>query len=191
MWPDTGVPANARGWLFRVARNRALDVVRRERTLRAKLPLLTEDAPEADDGEPAFLCCHPALPRASQVVLTLKIVGGLGVREIAMASSASPARRSKCRTRPNRGSTVCSTCSTCYSARAAGRDRRAGAAGRRTARAPAAARRARSVVPAGRRRHRGRAPLPARAGLAGFTATTGVPGTAAGRVRVTPGWLVA
>lgn len=87
VWPGSGVPANPRGWLFRVARNRALDVVRRERTLRAKLPLLTEDAAEADDGELAlmFLCCHPALPRASQVALTLKIVGGLGVREIATA----------------------------------------------------------------------------------------------------------
>jgi predicted RNA polymerase sigma factor len=87
VWPVSGVPANPRGWLFRVARNRALDVVRREKTLRAKLPLLAEDAPEADDGELAlmFLCCHPALPRASQVALTLKIVGGLGVREIATA----------------------------------------------------------------------------------------------------------
>jgi predicted RNA polymerase sigma factor len=87
VWPVSGVPANPRGWLFRVARNQALDVVRRERTLRAKLPLLATDATEAADGELAlmFLCCHPALPRASQVALTLKIVGGLGVREIATA----------------------------------------------------------------------------------------------------------
>ncbi|MCR6489447.1 RNA polymerase subunit sigma-70 [Amycolatopsis sp. OK19-0408] len=87
VWPVSGVPANPRGWLFRVARNRALDVLRRERTLRAKLPLVAGDVPEADDGELAltFLCCHPALPRASQVALTLKIVGGLGVREIATA----------------------------------------------------------------------------------------------------------
>lgn len=87
VWPVSGVPSNPHGWLFRVARNRALDVVRREKTLRAKLPLLTGDIPEADDGELAlmFLCCHPALPRASQVALTLKIVGGLGVREIATA----------------------------------------------------------------------------------------------------------
>jgi predicted RNA polymerase sigma factor len=86
-WPVSGVPANPHGWLFRVARNRALDVVRREKTLRAKLPLLTGDVPEADDGELAlmFRCCHPALPRASQVALTLKIVGGLDVREIAAA----------------------------------------------------------------------------------------------------------
>ncbi|GLY36284.1 RNA polymerase sigma24 factor [Amycolatopsis sp. NBRC 101858] len=87
VWPVSGVPANPRGWLFRVARNRALDVVRRERTLRTKLPLLAEAGEEARDDELAlmFLCCHPALPRASQVALTLKIVGGLGVREIATA----------------------------------------------------------------------------------------------------------
>ncbi len=61
--------------------------MRREKTLRAKLPLLTGDVPEADAGELAlmFRCCHPALPRASQVTLTLKIVGGLDVREIAAA----------------------------------------------------------------------------------------------------------
>ena len=87
VWPVSGVPANPRGWLFRIARNRALDVVRRERTLRTKLPLLAEVGEDARDGELAlmFLCCHPALPRASQVALTLKIVGGLGVREIATA----------------------------------------------------------------------------------------------------------
>lgn len=87
VWPVSGVPANPHGWLFRVARNRALDVVRRERSQREKLPLLTETTDEAGDGELAlvFLCCHPALPRTSQVALTLKIVGGLGVREIATA----------------------------------------------------------------------------------------------------------
>ncbi|WP_370945730.1 RNA polymerase sigma factor [Amycolatopsis sp. cg5] len=95
-WPQTGVPDNPGGWLFRAARNRALDVVRRERTLRAKLPLLAElDSVEqpAGDDELAlmFLCCHPALPVVSQVALTLKTVGGLGVTEIASALLTKPA----------------------------------------------------------------------------------------------------
>jgi RNA polymerase sigma-70 factor (ECF subfamily) len=93
VWPVSGLPANPRGWLYRVARNRALDVVRRERTLRAKLPSLAEAGEEAGDGELAlmFLCCHPALPRTSQVALTLKVVGGLGVPEIAAALLAKEA----------------------------------------------------------------------------------------------------
>ncbi|MGH3877710.1 MAG: RNA polymerase sigma factor [Actinophytocola sp.] len=95
-WPYTGVPDNPAGWLFHVARNTALDRVRHDEVARAKLPLLAlperADVPGTDDELALmFLCCHPGLPVASQVVLTLKTVGGLGVDEIAAALLAQPA----------------------------------------------------------------------------------------------------
>jgi RNA polymerase sigma-70 factor (ECF subfamily) len=95
-WPFAGVPDNPKGWLYQVARNTALDLVRHDEVMRAKLPLLVADehaqAP-ADDDELAmtFLCCHPGLPLPSQVALTLKTVGGLGVDEIAAALLTRPA----------------------------------------------------------------------------------------------------
>lgn len=101
-WPYSGVPDNPAGWLYEVARNTALDLVRHDEVVRAKLPLLVP--PEGDHGTDAetsvagddelalmFLCCHPGLPRASQVALTLRTVGGLGVDEIATALLARPA----------------------------------------------------------------------------------------------------
>ncbi|KZB85004.1 RNA polymerase sigma factor [Amycolatopsis regifaucium] len=96
-WPQCGVPDNPQGWLFRAAWNRAMDVVRRERTLRALLPHLVEldgyDVDRRTDDELVLmlLCCHPALPTVSQVALTLKTVGGLGVNEIAAALLTKPA----------------------------------------------------------------------------------------------------
>ena len=96
-WPFSGVPDNPAGWLFLVARNTALDLVRHDEVVRNKLPLLaTGEACDADSGTDdelalVFLCCHPALPVASQVVLTLKTVGGLGIGEIAAALLAKPA----------------------------------------------------------------------------------------------------
>jgi RNA polymerase sigma-70 factor (ECF subfamily) len=77
------------------ARNRAIDRIRRERTLQAKLPLLerpetTEDvldAPTIKDErlELIFTCCHPALSTEAQVALTLRTLGGLTTEEIAAA----------------------------------------------------------------------------------------------------------
>ncbi|MBN6035723.1 RNA polymerase sigma factor [Amycolatopsis sp. 195334CR] len=94
-WPHHGVPDNARGWLFRAARNRAIDLLRREDALRAKLPLLIDrlDEPAGPDDELTMmvLCCHPDLPVPAQVALTLKTVGGLGVGEIAAALLTKPA----------------------------------------------------------------------------------------------------
>ena len=94
-WPFAGVPDNPRGWLYQVARNTALDLVRHDEVVRAKLPLLVSGpTPEgAGDDELAlmFLCCHPHLPLASQVALTLKTVGGLGVNEIGAALLTQPA----------------------------------------------------------------------------------------------------
>jgi RNA polymerase sigma-70 factor, ECF subfamily len=110
-WSRQGVPRNPGAWLTTAARRRALDVQRRDRTLRSKLPLLIEpgspavtlshpaDDPAAaglaaggqDDAIPddrlrlVFTCCHPALAREAQVALTLRLVCGLATAEIAQA----------------------------------------------------------------------------------------------------------
>lgn len=88
-WPD-GIPANPAGWLTTVARRLALDRLRRETTLRRKLPLLIEDPVAPGDIEHptdplrlVFTCCHPALARDSQVALTLRLICGLTTREVA------------------------------------------------------------------------------------------------------------
>ncbi|HEU4452242.1 MAG TPA: sigma-70 family RNA polymerase sigma factor, partial [Longimicrobium sp.] len=100
-WPHQDVPANPRGWLFRVARNRALDHLRREgRFAETLAPVLAADGDAAggremegagdDELAMIFMCCHPALPRAGRVALTLKTVGAFGVEEIAAALLARP-----------------------------------------------------------------------------------------------------
>ncbi|SFP80836.1 RNA polymerase sigma-70 factor, ECF subfamily [Amycolatopsis arida] len=109
-WPHSGVPNNPRGWLFRAARNRAVDLLRRERSLRDKLPALVEldhaalDGDSGQDDELAMmlLCCHPDLPVPAQVALTLRTVGGLGVREIAAALLTKPATVAQRLTRAKR-----------------------------------------------------------------------------------------
>ncbi|HEY5430757.1 MAG TPA: sigma-70 family RNA polymerase sigma factor [Solirubrobacteraceae bacterium] len=102
-WPRDGVPANPVGWLVTTARNRAIDRIRRERTLAAKTRLL--DRPEAVEDEVTdslpgdigderlellFTCCHPALSAEAQVALTLRTLGGLTSDEIAMAFIVTP-----------------------------------------------------------------------------------------------------
>jgi RNA polymerase sigma-70 factor (ECF subfamily) len=94
-WPREGAPANPRAWLLTSARNRAIDRIRRDRTLAAKTRLL--DVPEATEDtvedttipderlELVFTCCHPALALDAQVALTLRTLGGLGTEEIARA----------------------------------------------------------------------------------------------------------
>ena len=94
-WPREGVPANPGAWLLTTARNRAIDRIRRERTLRQKTELLTvldrASALEEDDTIPderlslIFACCHPALATDAQVALTLRTLGGLTTEEIARA----------------------------------------------------------------------------------------------------------
>ncbi|MET7418625.1 sigma-70 family RNA polymerase sigma factor [Dactylosporangium sp. NPDC005555] len=90
-WPAGGVPDRPGAWLTTVARNRALDVLRRESALRRALPLLvTEEAtpgPGEDDDRLRliFTCCHPALSREAQVALTLRLVCGLTTAEVARA----------------------------------------------------------------------------------------------------------
>jgi RNA polymerase sigma-70 factor, ECF subfamily len=97
-WPRDGVPANPTGWLITTARNRAIDRIRRERTLAVKTAQLERelrDRPENTMDETAtfpderleliFTCCHPALALDAQVGLTLRTLGGLSTDEIARA----------------------------------------------------------------------------------------------------------
>ena len=95
-WLRDGVPTNPGAWLTTTARRKALDALRRERTLRTKLPLLVEPLVSQDGDEEAevipddrlrliFTCCHPALAREAQVALTLRLVCGLPTDDIARA----------------------------------------------------------------------------------------------------------
>jgi RNA polymerase sigma factor (sigma-70 family) len=86
-WPADGIPDRPDAWLFTVARRRGLDVLRRQSSYRAKLAALQWPAqPEPDDRlQLIFTCCHPALPRAAQIALTLRVVCGLTTAQIARA----------------------------------------------------------------------------------------------------------
>ncbi|WP_250007342.1 RNA polymerase sigma factor [Actinoplanes sp. M2I2] len=87
VWARDGVPARPGAWLTRVARNRALDEIRREAAFRRRLPLLvtTPESPGDDRLRLIFTCCHPALSRESQVALTARLVCGLSTYEVARA----------------------------------------------------------------------------------------------------------
>ncbi len=97
-WPADGVPASPIGWIVATAGNVAVDRLRRERALQARLPALAAepvppdpDPLEEDDAVPderlelIFTCCHPALSPEASVALTLRLVAGLSTAEIARA----------------------------------------------------------------------------------------------------------
>jgi len=99
-WPSAGVPDNPRAWIVAVARNRAIDRLRRDRVLadrtaqiarQAELEMTPYDDTLDDDSIPderlrlIFTCCHPSLAVPAQVALTLRLVAGLTVPEIARA----------------------------------------------------------------------------------------------------------
>ena len=96
-WPASGTPQNPGGWIVATAKNRAIDRIRRDRTLMRKTELLArleelrsdenEDVSSIPDDRLAllFTCCHPALREPARVALTLREVGGLTTTEIARA----------------------------------------------------------------------------------------------------------
>jgi RNA polymerase sigma-70 factor (ECF subfamily) len=104
-WPGEGVPKSPGAWITQVARNRAIDRLRRERALRDKLAALERlealyAEPEPGPGERLgeieddrlrliFTCCHPALASEARVALTLRSFGGLSTGEIARAFLSS------------------------------------------------------------------------------------------------------
>ena len=94
-WPRDGLPANPCAWITTVARNRALDRLRRERRGAGKLEELAWTPPVEEEDEVdeipderlslVFMCCHPALALEARVALTLRLLGGLTTAEIARA----------------------------------------------------------------------------------------------------------
>ena len=94
-WPVSGVPPNPGGWLTTTASNRAIDRLRREKQRDAKhqaAAMVHDDSPHEPTGvveddrlRLMFTCCHPALAQEARVALTLRLLGGLTVPEIAHA----------------------------------------------------------------------------------------------------------
>ena len=94
-WLESGVPPNPGGWLTTTASNRAIDRIRREKQRDVKQQaalMLHDDTPhepvgpvEDDRLRLLFTCCHPALAPEARIALTLRLLGGLTVAEIAQA----------------------------------------------------------------------------------------------------------
>jgi hypothetical protein len=99
LWPYQGITNNPGGWLIQVAKNQALDALRRDGRWRHRAALLVEGSlGEAEiEGQPldplgdeqlamVFICCHSALPRRAQIALTLKTVGGCCIGDCSQVS---------------------------------------------------------------------------------------------------------
>jgi len=94
-WPESGVPPNPGGWLTTAAGNKAIDRIRRDKVRDAKheaAEMIHDDTPHETTGVIAddrlrlvFTCCHPALAPEARIALTLRLLGGLTVAEIASA----------------------------------------------------------------------------------------------------------
>lgn len=101
-WPYHGIPENPAGWLMQTAKNRALDLLRREKFFHEKQPEIIssvetwgasahEETPRFEDEirddrlRLIFACCHPLLPQDAQTALALKTLCGFGTAEIASA----------------------------------------------------------------------------------------------------------
>jgi RNA polymerase sigma-70 factor (ECF subfamily) len=100
-WPYQGVPDNPAGWIYKVAHNLAIDIVRRDRTFSAKREAIVAELSRSGTALPdqtaldeqirddelrmILMCCHPEVSPDARVALSLKIIGGFSVREIARA----------------------------------------------------------------------------------------------------------
>jgi RNA polymerase sigma factor (sigma-70 family) len=95
-WPESGVPENPGAWLMAAAKRRAIDLLRRRKSLEGKyaelgrqLEAQSEPDPDTTVGDELlglmFAACHPVLPREGRVALTLRLLGGLTTEEIARA----------------------------------------------------------------------------------------------------------
>jgi RNA polymerase sigma-70 factor (ECF subfamily) len=102
-WPESGVPDNPGAWLMATAKNRAIDMMRRNARLESRQEAMARDLgvvmamsmPDVDGalddriGDDLltliFTCCHPVLSPEARVALTLRMVGGLKTEEIARA----------------------------------------------------------------------------------------------------------
>jgi RNA polymerase sigma-70 factor (ECF subfamily) len=96
-WPNEGIPPNPGAWLMTVARNKALDRIRRESTRAQRQATAHETLQQRSETEVVvgpvsddrlrllFTCCHPALAPEAQIALTLRLIGGLSTAEVARA----------------------------------------------------------------------------------------------------------
>jgi RNA polymerase sigma-70 factor (ECF subfamily) len=106
VWAERGVPTKPAAWLTTAARNRALDLLRRESTWQRLIPMIVEDGPENSMVDEPDLdvgaipddrlrlictCCHPALAPEARVALTLRLLCGLTTAEVARSFLVSEA----------------------------------------------------------------------------------------------------
>src|SRR5262245_58271504 len=115
-WPYRGSPGHPSAWIMRASRNRALDVIRRDKVFRGKEPEIARLIEAGGSSTPGvvsfseneiaddrlrmmFVCCHPVIPSEAQVALTLKTLCGFSVTEISRAFLTSEAAIAKRLTR--------------------------------------------------------------------------------------------